>query len=144
MSYAKVYIHFVWSTKNATPMLCNPQLREQVWNHIKEYGDRNSIHIDCVNGYHNYCHCLISMDRNQTMSQLMHLIKGESAHWINSNNLCNEKFQWQPQYFAISVSESIVERVRNYIKNQERHHGNRSFEEELEQIVERHGFVLKT
>jgi putative transposase len=143
MSYAKVYIHFVWSTKKGKPMLTNPELRATVWNHIKQYGDKNSIHIDCVNGYDNHCHCLVSMDRDQTMSQIMHAIKGESAHWINTNKLCREKFQWQPQYFAISVSESIVERVRNYIKKQERHHGKKSYQDEVDLIVARHGFVLK-
>jgi REP element-mobilizing transposase RayT len=60
----------------------------------------------------------------------MQLIKGESSFWINQQGLTKEKFQWQTEYFAVSVSESILEKVRNYIRNQESHHSKKSFQEE--------------
>jgi putative transposase len=82
------------------------------------------------------------MDRDWTIAEVMHLIKGESAHWINKNNLCKEPFRWQDQYFAISVSESIVQRVRNYILNQENHHRMKDFQDEYDRIVKEHGFVV--
>ena len=50
------------------------------------------------------------------MKEIMQLIKGESSFWINKNKLCREKFQWQNDYFAVSVSETVVENVREYIK----------------------------
>jgi hypothetical protein len=49
----------------------------------------------------------------------MQLIKGESSYWINKEQLLNRKFEWQDEYFAVSVSESMLDKVRNYIKNQE-------------------------
>jgi len=49
-----------------------------------------------------------------------------------SNNLTPEKFSWQDDYFAVSVSESQVIAIINYIKNQEKHHSKKSFEEEVE------------
>ena len=52
----------------------------------------------------------------------MQLIKGESAYWINKHGLTKEKFEWQDEYFATSVSESNPNKIRNYIKNQEEHH----------------------
>jgi putative transposase len=69
----------------------------------------------------------------------MQLIKGESSYWINKNidlfpNLKGEKFEWQSEYFALSVSESILKRVLNYIKNQENHHRKKSFGEEYDEI----------
>ena len=33
-----------------------------------------------------------------------------------------KKFEWQDEYFAVSVSESTLESVRKYIANQEAHH----------------------
>jgi len=60
------------------------------------------------------------------------LIKGESSFWVNQNNLTPEKFSWQDDYFAVSVSESQVIAIINYIKNQEKHHSKKSFEEEVE------------
>ena len=49
-------------------------------------------------------------------------------------NLKGKKFEWQSEFFALSVSESILKRVRNYIKNQEAHHSKKSFEDEYVQI----------
>ena len=36
MPFAKVYIHFVWSTKNRAPYLSTPELRIAMWKHIRE------------------------------------------------------------------------------------------------------------
>jgi REP element-mobilizing transposase RayT len=140
MSFIKVYIHFVWSTKNRVPFLETKELRQKVWKHIKENGKEKGIHIDFVNGYADHCHCLVSLGTDQTIQKLMQLIKGESSFWINQQGLTKEKFQWQTEYFAVSVSESIVEKVRNYIRNQESHHSKKSFQEEYEEIILKHDF----
>jgi putative transposase len=47
----------------------------------------------------------------------MQLIKGESAFWINKQKIIEHHFEWQDEYFAIGVSESKIDVVRNYIKN---------------------------
>jgi putative transposase len=62
------------------------------------------------------------------------LIKGESAFWANKNNLLKTKFEWADEYYAASVSDSSVEKVRKYIYNQEEHHRKVSFEEEYKKI----------
>jgi putative transposase len=140
MPFVKVYIHFVWSTKNRFPYLNSRELRLRVWQHIKENANRKGIFIDFVNGYDDHCHCLVSLGTDQTIQKVMQLIKGESAFWINKNQLTSEKFEWQDEYFAVSVSESILERVRNYIKNQEQHHSKKTFAEEYDEFILRYGF----
>lgn len=140
MPFIKVYIHLVWTTKNRTPFLETKEIRQKVWNHIKENSIKKGIFIDYVNGYSDHCHCLISLGSNQTIEKVMQLIKGESSFWINQQKLTKEKFQWQTEYFAVSVSESIVEKVRSYIKNQENHHSKKSFQEEYEQFIQKYNF----
>ena len=140
MPFIKVYIHFVWSTKNRQPFLSTPELRKMMWNHIRDNAKKKGIYIDFINGYKEHCHCLVSLGDDQTMRQLMQLIKGESSHWINKENLLSEKFEWQDEYFAVSVSESLVDKVRNYIKNQESHHTQKTWEEEYNELIEKNGF----
>lgn len=65
----------------------------------------------------------------------MQLIKGESAYWINKQQLIPQKFFWQEEYYAVSVSESAVGKVRNYIKNQETHHKKKTFEQECTEFL---------
>lgn len=71
------------------------------------------------------------------------LIKGESSYWINKNKLTSTKFEWQDEYIALSVSESIVEKVRKYISNQEQHHIKKSFTDEYKEFLVNTGFNLK-
>ena len=51
------------------------------------------------------------------------------------------EFDWADDYYAASVSQSHVEIVRNYIKNQEEHHRNKSFTEECEEFMVKYGFT---
>ena len=140
MSFIKVYIHFVWSTKNREPFLDTKDIRQKVWNHIKENAKTKNIFVDYVNGYNDHCHCLVSMGVDQTIQKVMQLIKGESSFWINKENLTNKKFEWQDEYFAVSVSESMIETVRNYIKKQEEHHTKKTFDQEYKEFIDKYGF----
>lgn len=68
------------------------------------------------------------------------MIKGESSFWINKYQLTDEKFEWQQKYFAVSISESQLERVRNYIKNQEIHYRTKTFEQEYDEFIDKYDF----
>lgn len=111
MSFIKVYIHFVWSTKNRVPFLDSKELRLKVWNHIRENAKEKGIFIDFINGYNDHCRCLISLGIDQTIQKVMQLIKGESSFWENKNRHTKEKFEWQDEYFAVSVSESAIDKA---------------------------------
>ena len=147
MPYLKIYIHFVWCTKNREPFLNTIESRKLVWSHIRENAVKKNIYIDFVNGYEDHCHCLISLGVNQSVDKVMQLIKGESSFWINKNkhlfpNLKGRKFEWQDEYFALSVSESVLNRVRNYIKNQEEHHKKKTFKNEYDEIIEKYNIQI--
>lgn len=140
MPFIKVYIHFVWSTKNRFPFLDSRALRMKVWEHMRENAKEKGIFIDFINGYEDHCHCLVSLGGNQTIQKVMQMIKGESSFWINKNQLTKVKFEWQEEYYAVSVSASMIDSVRNYIKNQEEHHGKRTFQEEYDEFIIKNGF----
>jgi hypothetical protein len=65
-------------------------------------------------------------------------VKANSSKWINER-ATDMKFGWQRGYGAFSVSRSVVSSVAQYVRNQERHHRLRSFEEELKMLLTRHG-----
>jgi len=140
MPYLKIYIHFVWSTKNRYPFLENKELRLKVWNHIRNNAKQKGIFIDFISGYSDHCHCLISLRFDQTIQKVMQMIKGESSYWINKNKLTLEKFAWQEEYYGVSVSAAALFRVRDYIKNQEIHHSKRKFQEEIDELITKHKF----
>lgn len=139
MPHVKVWIHFVWTTKNREPMLTE-SIRQMVFQHIREYARSKGIFLDYINGYLEHVHCLISLGTDQTISNIAKLLKGESSHWINQNRLCPGKFRWQHEYFAVGVGESILDKTRDYIRDQEEHHRHKPFKDEFEQMLRKYRF----
>jgi putative transposase len=140
MPYTKVWIHIVFSTKNRYPYLTK-ELRPTVFKHIEENARVKNILLDAVNGFTDHIHLLIRIKPTQTIAHVVQLIKGESSYWINKNNLTPTPFDWQDEYFAISVSESVRPAVLAYIENLEEHHAKSSFSEEYTELVMNYGFA---
>jgi len=140
MSWVQIWVHIVFTTKNRKPYLQTPEVRQKVFNHIKANAKEKGIWLDCINGYKEHVHCLISLGKDQSLSKVTQLIKGESSYWINSQELTDQKFRWQDDYWAVSVSKSHVESVRKYIFNQERHHKEVPFREEVDEFIKKQGW----
>jgi len=141
MAYVKIWIHAVWTTKNREKYLIK-NVRQKLFKHIRENADKNGIYIDFINGHLDHVHCLISLNAKQNIADVINSIKGESSHWTNENKLTPVKFGWQRKYFAVSVSESQIDRVREYIKNQEHHHQKKTYQDEYEEFIELYGFEI--
>jgi len=75
------------------------------------------------------------LNADLSIAKTIQLIKGESSFWANKNNIIEPKLEWADEYFAVSVSESAVDKVREYIKNQEEHHRKITFKEEYDSLL---------
>jgi len=140
MPYIRVWVHFVWATKDRQPVLIDP-FRKQLFSHIEENARKKNIFLDRVNGYHDHLHCLVSLGSSDTIEKIIQLIKGESSFWFNNKSgFKTPRLEWQDEYFAVSVSESSLIAVRNYIDNQEIHHQKKSFAEEYDEFISKFGF----
>lgn len=81
-----------------------------------------NIWLDDINGYQDHLHCLISLNKDQSISKTAQLIKGESSFWTNKNHLAKNKFISQDDYWAVSVSENHIIEYRKHIEQQEEHY----------------------
>lgn len=139
MPFTRILIHAVWATKDRKPLM-NKANKEAMCEHIRLYAPTKNIHVLNVNGWKEHLHCLISMSSDQNIATLMNLIKGESSFWANRNLQWSEKFGWQDEYFAVSVSQSHFEVVNRYISNQEEHHKKKTFQEEYDEFMAKYPF----
>lgn len=121
------------------PLLSN-DIRPKLFKHILGNAKDKGIYIDCLNGYTDHVHCLVGLNADMAISKTVQLIKGEAAHWANKEQLTPTKLEWADEYFAVSVSESIVDKVRGYIKGQEEHHKKTTFAEEYESFIKAYKF----
>ncbi len=142
MAFIKIWVHFVWTTKKRQ-LLMTKRIKKEMIAHIKENAVKKDIFIDSINGGKEHLHVLISLGAKQSVSEVAGLLKGESSHWINKEKMIKGKFEWQDEYFAVSVSESVLPRVRKYIRNQEEHHRVKPFSEEYDEFMRKYGFAEK-
>ncbi|MBK7851680.1 MAG: IS200/IS605 family transposase [Bacteroidetes bacterium] len=142
MSFVKIMIHAVWGTKNRYPFLTK-EIRDKVIQHIKQNAKTKEIYIDRLNGHTEHLHCLMSLNADMSIAKAMQLIKGESAFWINKEKITKRKFEWANEYYAASVSESILGKVRAYIDNQEEHHKKKTFEQEHEEFISKYDIKIQ-
>ncbi len=130
-------IHAVWGTKNREPFLTH-DIRRLVIEHIEMNAREKKIYIDTLDGYVEHLHCLYGLNADMSISKALQLMKGESAYWINKEKLTKLNFEWADEYFAVSVSESMIPAVRAYIRNQEEHHKKKTFKEEYDDFIRKY------
>jgi REP element-mobilizing transposase RayT len=141
MSYVKIWIHAVWTVKNREALL-SLENRKVLFKHIHKNAIEKEILLEAVGGYHNHIHCLFRLKNNQTIEKVLQLLKGESSYWFNKHVENHSKLIWQKEYFAVSVSESQIGKVKNYIEKQEEHHKKKTWEEEYQEFITNYGFEV--
>jgi REP element-mobilizing transposase RayT len=87
-----------------------------------------------VNGMPDHVHLLVRLDPGD-FPAFMRELKASSSKWAKRHQ---PKFSWQRRYGAFTVSESSVDAVRKYIRNQKAHHQKRTFEDEYVELLRRH------
>lgn len=83
-----------------------------------------------INGMPDHIHLLIGMKPNQSLSDLVAIIKSNSSKWINEKQFQRGKFAWQEGYGGFSYGHSQLSDVANYVDNQKVHHKKKSFRDE--------------
>jgi putative transposase len=139
MPYIRILVHTVWATKDRKPLM-NKKNKDLMCQHIREYAPTKNIHLLNINGWLNHLHGIISLSSDQNIATVMGLIKGESSFWANKNLSWSEKFGWQDDYFAVSVSQSQLNILNRYIDNQEEHHKTKTFQQEYDEFMKNYGF----
>ena len=136
-SLSKVYVHIVFSTKHRQNLIDD---------HIKtplfEYLGGICRGLDCnpvqVGGYQNHVHILCLLSRKVTQMKLLEELKKRSSKWIKTKGNAYSNFYWQDGYGIFSVNPSEIDRVIDYIKNQEGHHQKRSFQDEFRAFLKKY------
>ncbi|MCO6045660.1 IS200/IS605 family transposase [Aeoliella sp. ICT_H6.2] len=135
-SLVKNLVHLVYSTKHRERTIAG-SLRAKLYayqNGIFAEWDSPAIVIE---GTDDHVHALFALSKKHALIKIVEEVKKGSSKWMKTQGV--ERFYWQTGYAAFSVSESMLDTVRQYIKNQEKHHRRLSFQEELRALLFKHG-----
>ena len=137
-SYSKLWIHIIWGTLNREKYI-SEESAPQISKFLFAYCGEKKIHmrVNFVNPDH--VHALIDLPTSESIENVLQLLKGASSHYINREIIRDNKFSWGRGYSAFSVSESQLDKVTRYIKNQAEHHKRKSFSEEYEAFIVKYG-----
>ena len=136
-SLAKLYIHLIFSTKNRERVLpddLRPALHDYMGGILRDLG---CIAVE-INTEPEHTHALFILARTAALSDVVGHLKKGSTNWLQQQRPELREFHWQNGYGAFSVSQSNVDAVREYIRNQREHHHRQSFEDEFRAILRKH------
>ena len=137
-SLARLHIHLVFGTKHREPLITDV-VREPLHAYLAAVLQNLGCAPVLINSMEDHVHLLFDLSRTVSVSDAVEDLKKSSSKWIKTQGVEFATFAWQPGYGAFAVSVSNVNSVREYIANQREHHRKRTFAEEYQRFLERHG-----
>lgn len=142
-SLAQIYVHIVFSTKDRTPWLREEALRGELYAYmatiLRDNVDSPAL---VIGGVEDHVHALVRLSRKFPVMKVIQESKVETSKWLKRQPAIPSDFAWQAGYGAFSVSASMVDDVKRYVRCQAEHHRESSFQDEFRELCRRHGVDL--
>ena len=135
-TYTQIHIHCVFAPKFRLALI-DTTWKNRLHQYITGIVQNHNHKVLCINSMPDHLHMLFGLRPDQSLSELMRLVKGESSEWINKERLIHSSFRWQEGYGAFSYAKSQIRIIGAYIENQEVHHRTKSFLEEYKEMLEK-------
>lgn len=129
-SLVQNYMHIIFSTKNRMRYI-KPHRQPDIFSYLGGLCNEKKCQVIKVGGYEDHIHILCLLNKNIALIELIKFVKSYSSKWIKTKYPELELFSWQEGYGAFSINPLQTDAVIEYIENQERHHNQVSFQDEL-------------
>jgi putative transposase len=143
-SLCQNYVHIVFSTKDRVPLVQDAGLRTELFRYLGGLCREHESPPLEVGGVADHVHLLVRLGKSVSVAELVRDLKRASSHWIKpkSSDAYVQDFHWQAGYGAFSLSPSHLEAAREYVRNQEEHHRQESFQDELRRLCRKYGIEI--
>lgn len=140
-SLSKNTLHLVFSTKDRRPFL-SASLRPRLFAYLSGIFDEWQSPAIVIGGHQDHVHALFLLSKNHPLKRIVEEVKKGSSKWFKTAGPALDKFSWQSGYAAFSVSQSSIAKVAAYVREQDEHHKRMSFQDELRELLKRHGMAF--
>ena len=133
-TYTNLIYHIVFSTKERRRLI-TPAIEDELHKYIG--GIVRNLEGDLLeaNGDMDHIHLLAILKPKLALSNIIRDTKANSSAWLNKRIRSPYKFAWQDGYSAFTVSESQIERIASYIRNQKNRHRRIDYKDELLELL---------
>ena len=137
-SLSKIYIHLIFHIKTTSSPIRESDL-DRIHSYIGQLINATGCKVIQVGGICDHIHILFLLSKDITISHVVEEVKRNSSRWMKTIEPYYSTFAWQNGYGVFSVSQSIVEKTLEYVKNQGIHHKKMSFQDEYQKFLESYG-----
>ncbi|GAB4093446.1 IS200/IS605 family transposase [Flaviaesturariibacter terrae] len=131
-------VHVVFAPKYRKALLL-PSIRERVERHMAGKIDGMGHQLMAMYAMPDHVHILMAISMNMAPAMIMQVVKGETSHWMNEQQLLPAHFEWQRGYRWFHVSADRISTVAQYIRSQPEHHGRERFLDEERRLLQEAG-----
>lgn len=135
--FGAIYLHTIFSTKHREPTIRDPW-REELFTVLGGLINQTGCQSLIVGGVADHVHLLFRQSRTTSIADVMAEVKKQSSAWAHQHKPAATPFHWQAGYAAFSVSSTSVETVREYVRNQAKHHETQTFQDEYREWLRRY------
>jgi putative transposase len=139
-SYRQHLYHIVFRTKNSRPTIKQDHVTD-LYAYIGGIVKHKNSHLYRINGVENHLHILTDLHPSIAPADFMREVKASSSLWMKNSNLFPQFIGWEEGYGSFTCSYRDVNRLIEYIKNQQEHHKKETFEEEYRRILMESGIT---
>lgn len=136
-TYTSLHYHLVFSTKHRQASITD-SWRNRLHSYLGGAVRGLEGFPQGVGGVEDHVHLLVGLTPNHRLADFLRELKKSSSKWVHDETGSRD-FAWQEGYAAFSVSPPARIDVAHYIANQVEHHRQRSFRDELIELLQRAG-----
>jgi REP element-mobilizing transposase RayT len=138
MSKVQSFYHIIINTKGRKMTITNAE-KTKLYYYMLGITRNLGCKLIRINGIPNHIHLLVDLSPTISLSKYMQELKRASSIWLKQTPEFPNFEGWGKEYCALSKSECNVQKVKEYIINQEEHHKLYDYETELRQLMEEVG-----
>ena len=135
--FLSMHCHIVFGTKNGQPSL-RPATAERLGEQFAAVVSDQGAQLVASGVMPDHVHLLVALGRLTSVDDLVRAVKSQSADFIRETFPDQGRFAWHSGYGAFAVSFSRLEDVRQFVREQDEHHRERTFQQEFVALLRRH------
>jgi len=137
-SYTQLYYHIIFAPKFREPVLLNPH-RQRLYAYLWQVLVNKKCQPYAINGVEDHLHIFTHIHQSLAIASLIKDLKLSSSDMIKRERLFPKFGGWQAGYAAFTVEHAGKEEVFKYVRNQEVHHRDEVYIEELKRLLRQAG-----
>ena len=139
-SYRQHLYHVVFRTDQSL-LTVNQDHADELYAYITGILKNKNSHLYRINGVADHLHLLTDMHPSYAPADIVRDIKASSSLWMKKSNLFPAFQGWSEGYGSFTCSYSDIDRLTEYVKNQQNHHKKVTFEQEYRKLLLEAGIV---